>query len=207
MVIDSPRGELFCSNCGFVMKEKIVEAGPEWRSFSSEEKDNRSRTGSPTSIAMHDMGLATVIGGVNKDASGKSLSGSMKSTVERLRTWDRRSQVHESADRNRRQAFSELRAFSDKLDSLRSRHGKGRLHLQKGTREGSCEREVHHIHHSSIALRRLQGHGGSKNLERRGSSEQCQEEGPCEVLQALAQGDGHQDASGRAIKVRIQDSI
>jgi len=97
------------------MKEKVVDAGPEWKSFSSDEKDNRSRTGSPTSIAMHDMGLATVIGGVNKDASGKSLSGSMKSTVERLRTWDRRSQVHESADRNLRQAFSELRRFSDKL--------------------------------------------------------------------------------------------
>ena len=97
------------------MKEKVVEAGPEWRSFSSEEKDNKSRTGSPTSIAIHDMGLATVIGDVNRDASGKSLSGSMKSTVERLRTWDRRSQVHESADRNLRQAFSELRRFSDKL--------------------------------------------------------------------------------------------
>jgi len=115
MVIDSPRGELFCSNCGFVLKEKITETGPEWRSFSSEENDQRSRTGSPTSIAIHDMGLATVIGGVNKDASGRSLSGSMKSTVERLRTWDRRSQVHESADRNLRQAFSELRGFSDKL--------------------------------------------------------------------------------------------
>ncbi len=88
IVTDSPRGELFCGNCGFVMKEKVVEAGPEWKSFSSEEKDNRSRTGSPTSITMHDMGLATVIGAVNKDASGRSLSGSMKSTVERLRTWD-----------------------------------------------------------------------------------------------------------------------
>jgi transcription initiation factor TFIIB len=64
---------------------------------------------------MHDMGLATVIGSSNKDASGKSLSGSMKSTVERLRTWDRRSQVHVSADRNLRQAFSELRRLSDKL--------------------------------------------------------------------------------------------
>ena len=114
IVTDSPRGELFCGSCGFVMKEKVVEAGPE-RSFSSEEDGNRSRTGSPTSIAKHDMGLATTIGDVNRDASGRSLSGSMKSTVERLRTWDRRSQVHESADRNLRQAFSELRRFSDKL--------------------------------------------------------------------------------------------
>ena len=115
MVVDTNGGELVCGACGFVVKEKIVETGPEWRSFSKEGKDDRSRAGVPTSIAMHDMGLATMIGGVNKDASGKSLSASMKATVERLRTWDSRSQVHESADRNLRQAFSELDRLSDKL--------------------------------------------------------------------------------------------
>ncbi len=115
MVMDTAGGEFFCSNCGFVVKEKIEETGPEWRAFSKEEKDDRSRGGIPTSIAMHDMGLATVIGGVNKDASGKSLSASMKATVERLRTWDSRSQVHEPMDRNLRQAFSELDRLSDKL--------------------------------------------------------------------------------------------
>ncbi len=115
MVIDGTGSELYCSDCGLVVKEKIMDTGPEWRSFSGDEKGDRSRSGSPTSIAIHDMGLATMIGGANKDASGRSLSGSMKSTVERLRTWDRRSQAHESADRNLRQAFGELRRFSDKL--------------------------------------------------------------------------------------------
>ncbi len=115
MVVDNAGGELVCSSCGFVVKDKIEETGPEWRAFSKEEKDDRSRGGIPTSIAMHDMGLATVIGSVNKDASGKSLSGSMKATVERLRTWDSRSQVHEPMDRNLRQAFSELDRLSDKL--------------------------------------------------------------------------------------------
>jgi len=115
MIMDTAGGELYCSSCGFVVKDKIEETGPEWRAFSNEEKDDRSRAGLPTSVAMHDMGLATVIGSSNKDASGKSLSGSMRSTVERLRTWDRRSQVHESADRNLKQAFSELRRYSDKL--------------------------------------------------------------------------------------------
>ena len=112
---DSSRGEIYCSKCGYVVHEKMVETTPEWRSFSGEEKDQRSRTGLPTSIAMHDMGLATTIGGENRDAAGKSLSGSMKSSMERMRTWDRRSQVHESADRNLRQAFSELRRLSEKL--------------------------------------------------------------------------------------------
>jgi len=115
MVLDGNGSEYYCASCGLVAKEKIVDMGPEWRSFSGDEKGDRSRTGTPTSIAMHDMGLATVIGVLNKDASGKSLSGSMKTTVERMRTWDKRSQVHESADRNLRQAFSELRRSADKL--------------------------------------------------------------------------------------------
>ncbi len=115
MMTDSSRGEVYCSTCGFVGKDKTVETGPEWRSFSSEEKDDRSRAGLPSSVAIHDMGLATTIGGENKDASGKTLSGSMRSSIERMRTWDRRSQVHESADRNLRQAFSELRRLSEKL--------------------------------------------------------------------------------------------
>ena len=112
---DSSRGEVYCGQCGFVVREKTVETGPEWRSFSNEEKDDKSRTGLPTSIAIHDMGLATTIGVADRDAAGKSLTGPMKSSIERMRTWDRRSQVHESADRNLRQAFGELRRLSEKL--------------------------------------------------------------------------------------------
>jgi transcription initiation factor TFIIB len=115
LVTDGTGSETYCTACGLVVREKMVDAGPEWRSFSGDEKGDRSRAGMPSSIAVHDMGLATMIGGANKDASGRALSGSMKSTVERMRTWDRRSQVHESADRNLRQAFNELRRFSDKL--------------------------------------------------------------------------------------------
>jgi transcription initiation factor TFIIB len=112
---DSARGEAYCSYCGFVSSEKMIETGPEWRSFSSDEKDDKSRTGLPTSLAIHDMGLATIIGGENRDAAGRSLSGSMKSSIERMRTWDRRSQVRESTDRNLRQAFGELSRLSEKL--------------------------------------------------------------------------------------------
>ena len=115
LVTDSDTGEKFCSKCGFVLTEKVSESGPEWRSFSKEEHDGRSRAGVPTSLAMHDMGLATIIGPTNKDATGKPLSASMKSTIERLRTWDSRSQVHEPIDRNFRQAFSELDRLKDKL--------------------------------------------------------------------------------------------
>jgi transcription initiation factor TFIIB len=115
LILDNTRGEVFCSHCGFVVREKLEEAGPEWRAFSKEEKESRSRTGVPSSLAMHDMGLSTIIGQVDKDASGKSISSAMKTTFDRLRTWDGRSQVHEPVDRNLRQAFSELDRLADKL--------------------------------------------------------------------------------------------
>ncbi|KKM62727.1 hypothetical protein LCGC14_1518740 [marine sediment metagenome] len=115
MLTDNNTGEMFCSKCGFVVSDRTEREGPEWRSFSKDEHGDRARTGTPTSLAMHDMGLATIINPINKDASGKPLTASMKSTIERLRTWDSRSQVHEPIDRNFRQAFSELNRLKDKL--------------------------------------------------------------------------------------------
>jgi len=115
VVTDNNTGENFCGKCGFVITDQVVDSGAEWRSFSKEEHEGRSRAGVPTSLAMHDMGLATIIGPADRDATGKPLSASMRSTIERLRTWDSRSQVHEPVDRNFRQAFSELDRLKDKL--------------------------------------------------------------------------------------------
>lgn len=115
MVTDGSTGERFCGGCGFVINERIEDSGPERRSFSKEEHEDRTRTGGPSSLAIHDMGLATMIGYDNKDATGKPLSTSMKSVMIRLRTWDGRTQVHESQERNLRQAFSELGRMKDKL--------------------------------------------------------------------------------------------
>jgi len=115
MLTDNNTGEMFCSKCGFVASDRTEQEGPEWRSFTQDGHGDRARAGTPTSLAMHDMGLATIINPINKDASGKPLTTSMKTTIERLRTWDSRSQVHEPVDRNFRQAFSDLDRLKDKL--------------------------------------------------------------------------------------------
>jgi transcription initiation factor TFIIB len=115
LVTDSSIGERFCTGCGFVITERIEDSGPDTRAFTKEEYDDRSRTGMPASLAVHDMGLATVIGHEGKDAMGKPLSSSMKYTIGRLRTWDNRSKATESLDKNMRQAFSELNRLRDKL--------------------------------------------------------------------------------------------
>jgi transcription initiation factor TFIIB len=116
IITDTESGEIICRNCGRVMLDNVQENRPEWRSFTTDEVNNtRSRTGMPTSLARHDKGLATIIGRANKDASGQVLDAAMRTTMERLRTWDFRTQAHTSTDRNLRQAFSELDRLKDKL--------------------------------------------------------------------------------------------
>ena len=115
ILTDQNTGELFCGKCGLVISDKITDTSAEWRSFSKEGGADPTRTGAPTSLTMHDRGLATIINPLNKDASGKPLSTSMKSTIERLRTWDSRSQAQTSADRNLRQALNEMNKLKDKL--------------------------------------------------------------------------------------------
>ena len=114
-VTDPESGELICRNCGLVISDKAQESRPEWRAFTSEEANDRSRTGIPSSLARHDMGLSTVIGRTDKDASGRAIDISMRSTMGRLRAWDFRTQAHSPTDRNLRQAFSELDRLKDKL--------------------------------------------------------------------------------------------
>ena len=115
MLTDNVTGERFCRKCGYVISETLQDSGPEWRSFSKEGGTDPTRTGAPTTLAMHDRGLATIISPMNRDSSGKPLTSAMKSTIERLRTWDSRSKVNASADRNLRQALSELSTLKDKL--------------------------------------------------------------------------------------------
>ena len=114
MVTDQNTYELFCGKCGFVVTDKISDVGAEWRSFANDET-NRARVGAGTSLTMHDMGLSTIIGTQNKDSTGKPLTSAMRSSIERLRTWDSRTQAHSSADRNLRQALNEMDKLKDKL--------------------------------------------------------------------------------------------
>lgn len=113
-IADPESGELVCSDCGLVLSDKVPENRAEWRNFGSE-SSGRVRAGPPTSLAQHDMGLNTVIGKTNRDSSGQNIDPSMHSVMQRLRTWNFRSQVHTSADRNLIRAFGELGRQKDKL--------------------------------------------------------------------------------------------
>ena len=114
LVIDENTGEKLCSTCGVVISEDRESGGPEWRTFAND-GGSKSRVGSGTSITIHDMGLSTMINPINIDATGKPLSSTMKKSIDRLRTWNARSQVNSSSDKNLRQALSEMDKLKDKL--------------------------------------------------------------------------------------------
>jgi transcription initiation factor TFIIB len=114
-ITDPESGELICSNCGVVILDNVQENRAEWRAFNVDEAKTRSRAGMPVSLARHDMGLATIIGRADKDASGRGLDASVRSTMDRLRAWDFRTQAYSPADRNLRHAFSVLERVKDKL--------------------------------------------------------------------------------------------
>ena len=59
-ITDNFTGEIVCSSCGIVLKERVETLSPEWRSFSP--ADDRARGGFPSSLLIHDTGLSTYIG-------------------------------------------------------------------------------------------------------------------------------------------------
>ncbi len=114
MVTDTVSGELVCSNCGTVVLDSIEEIGKEWTNFKDTETD-KSRTGMPFSLAVHDMNLSTVIGKTNKDSTGQLIDSGMQARMNRLRIWDSRTMFRDSSSRNFTTAFLLLNRLKDKL--------------------------------------------------------------------------------------------
>src|SRR5919198_5215220 len=116
IITDAESGETICSKCGMIVSDKVQNINqPEWRAFSNAEYENRSRTGTPMSLAIHDMGLACVIGKTNRDAGGKKMDYAMHTTMQRLRTLDSRAHIHDSSDIGLMHALNKLDILKDKL--------------------------------------------------------------------------------------------
>ena len=115
-ITDPNSGEIICSGCGMVISDKIEDdIHPERRVHTFEDVDRRARTGAPSSLARHDMGLSTIIGRENRDAGGQKIDTAMHSRLERLRTLDFRTRMRTSGDRNFARAFGQLERLKEKL--------------------------------------------------------------------------------------------
>jgi len=105
---DYSRAELVCRNCGLVLDDDIIDHGPEWRAFDSEQREKRARTGAPMTYTIHDKGLSTVIGWKNRDSYGKLIPTRNRAQLYRLRKWQRRIRISDATERNLAIAFSDL---------------------------------------------------------------------------------------------------
>ena len=114
---DPITGEVVCISCGTVVSEKIIDSRPEWRALTNDgEFSSKSRVGKPVSLAIHGLGLSTVIGRNSKDYSGNTIvEASARSIIKRIRIWDYRTQTRGSVDCSRKYAFRQLNNLKEKL--------------------------------------------------------------------------------------------
>lgn len=139
-VLDQHRGEVICSICGLVITDKIVDQGPEWRAFDSEQREKRTRVGAPMTFTIHDRGLSTIIDWKNQDFAGHEIPAKLRSQIYRLRRWQSRIRVSDATERNLTFALSEL----DRMASV--------LTLPKSLRETAAK-----IYRSAVKSHLIRG--------------------------------------------------
>jgi len=113
LIRDYSRAELVCNKCGFVVEEDLIDHGPEWRAFDSDERDKKTRVGAPVNYTIHDKGLSTVIGWQNRDYYGRYIPPRNRAQLFRLRKWQKRIRISDGTERNLASALTML----DKLSS------------------------------------------------------------------------------------------
>ena len=114
VIFDNVSFEYVCSSCGCVSsQDPNSDSMTSFRNNSG--YNDRTRTGMPESLAIHNKGLSTLIGIGDTDARGKALDSSQKNNIQRLRTWNNRAQLNDSVSRNLEKALKLLNNFGDKL--------------------------------------------------------------------------------------------
>lgn len=134
LVYDPKSGEISCPSCGYVVQERGVDRGPEWRNLDEEE--DRSRAGAPLSIMYRDHGLSTVIDRIDEDATGRRLPKETREKLLRLKKLDATSQVSASEARNLQQAVNILQIYVDKLHLSQAIAERAMLIYRKALKEG-----------------------------------------------------------------------
>ncbi|MFH1623342.1 MAG: TFIIB-type zinc ribbon-containing protein [Candidatus Aenigmatarchaeota archaeon] len=108
IVRDYHNGEAVCGNCGLVVADNLMNMGAEWRAYTPEEMDERSRTGPPRR-AMTDMGT-TFQPGETKDPSELW-------KYQRLKRQDAHSKIRTADERSVRIANSEIERMCSILNA------------------------------------------------------------------------------------------
>ena len=112
---DHSRAELYCEKCGLVIDGEIMDHGPEWRAFDSDQREKRARVGAPMTYTIHDKGLSTTIGWQNRDSYGHTIPTRNRAQLYRLRKWQTRTRISNGTERNLAIALTALDRMSSSL--------------------------------------------------------------------------------------------
>ena len=135
LIKDYSRAELVCENCGLVIDADFIDHGPEWRAFDSEQREKKSRTGSPMTYTIHDKGLTTTISWQNRDAYGHSIPTRNRAQLYRLRKWQVRTRISDGTERNLALALAALDRMSSALSLPRTVRETAAMIHRKAVRE------------------------------------------------------------------------
>jgi transcription initiation factor TFIIB len=135
IIHDYESGEDVCGTCGLVLNNIELNSGPEYKAYTFEETQTRSRTGKPTTLTIHDKGLTTMISGLNMDAHGKALPANQQATVRRLRRWQTRCRIN-PAEKSLYHAMIALDKYADKLNVPKATREKTAYLLNKALNAG-----------------------------------------------------------------------
>jgi len=114
VIFDPSCGEHVCIECGNVIGY-IIDEGPEWRSFTPEQRAKRTRVGAPLSPLRPDQGLSTTIDWRNKDGSGNDLNFSKRIQALRLRRTNKMFNTGDGNEKNLRIALGEIERIGSQL--------------------------------------------------------------------------------------------
>lgn len=112
---DYARAEVVCGKCGLVLEDSIVDAGPEWRAFDTNQRDKRSRTGAPPKFMKANKGLSTEIDQYSRDSRGAKLPAQTRAQMFRLIRWHKRASIFSAMERNLAIALGELDRIASSL--------------------------------------------------------------------------------------------
>ena len=110
LIFNKEKGEIICKDCGFVLEDKMVDFGQEWREFDQEDGDKRRRTGAPSTYTKFDRGLGTDIG---QSSDIFKLGSKGRNKFFRLRKWQYR--ISTAIERNLKLALAELKRVASYL--------------------------------------------------------------------------------------------
>jgi len=117
---DHEKGEVICKKCGLVLTDTVIDEGPEWRAFTSEEREKKQRTGSALNHSRIDKNLSTEIDQFNRDARGTKLKMETRNRIGGLRRWHKKLIYTDSKARNLSVALGQLKRMISSLRLPRS---------------------------------------------------------------------------------------